>query len=134
MFKGAASTLQLCNYFWLGRKSWTQLTFATSQRLVVASTRMCDLYIQTNDLVAGYRFAGDLDARVNETLIFLLFLLAFVRNWMMILCSYFSFIVKIVTMHCHIQRLIENEWECSPYEDYNDCTVKWNAAAERTSM
>ncbi len=28
--------------------------------------RMSDLYIQTNDLVAGYWFAGDLDARVNE--------------------------------------------------------------------
>ncbi len=29
---------------------------------------MCDLYIQTNNLVASYWFAGDLDARVNQAL------------------------------------------------------------------
>ncbi len=29
---------------------------------------MCDLYIQTNDSVAGYWFTGDLDAHVNDTL------------------------------------------------------------------
>ncbi len=29
---------------------------------------MCDLYIQTNDSVAGYWFAGDLDALVNDAL------------------------------------------------------------------
>ncbi len=29
---------------------------------------MCDLYIQTNDLVAGYWFVGDLDAHIKEAL------------------------------------------------------------------
>ncbi len=35
-------------------------------QLVVASMRMCDLYIQTNDLVIGFWFADDLDACVTE--------------------------------------------------------------------
>ncbi len=34
----------------------------------------------------------------------------------------------------NVQRLIENEWDCSPYEVYNDYTVKRSAAVERTSM
>ncbi len=33
-----------------------------------------------------------------------------------------------------IKRLTENEWDCLPYEVYNDCTVKRSAAVERTSM
>ncbi len=31
--------------------------------------RMCNLYIQMNDLVTGYWFTGDLDTRVNEALV-----------------------------------------------------------------
>ncbi len=34
----------------------------------------------------------------------------------------------------YLQRLIENEWDCSLYEVYNDCTVKRSVAVERTSM
>ncbi len=68
MFKRVTSSLRLCNYSRLGHKSWTRPTSASSQRLVAVSMRMCDLYIQTNDLVASYWFAGNLDARVNETL------------------------------------------------------------------
>ncbi len=30
--------------------------------------RMCDLYIQTDDSVVGYWFAGDLDPHVNDAL------------------------------------------------------------------
>ncbi len=37
------------NYWQLGCKSWTWPTFATSQRLVAASTQMCDLYARVND-------------------------------------------------------------------------------------
>ncbi len=66
MFKWATSLLQLCNYSQLGRKTWTRPTFAINQRLVAASMRMYDLYIQTNNLVADFWFAGDWDARVNE--------------------------------------------------------------------
>ncbi len=57
MFKRATSSLRL------GCRSWTWPTFATSQRLLAASTRMCDLYIRTKDLIAG-----DLDAHVNDAL------------------------------------------------------------------
>ncbi len=39
---------------------------ATSWRLVTASTRMCDLYIQTNNSVTGYWFVADLDAHIND--------------------------------------------------------------------
>ncbi len=48
--------------------SWNWPIFATSQRLVAVSTRMCDLYIQMNDSVASYSFAGDLNAHVNDAL------------------------------------------------------------------
>ncbi len=37
-------------------------------RLVAAFVQICDLYIQMNDLVAGYWFTSDLDARVSEGL------------------------------------------------------------------
>ncbi len=44
MFKWTTFSLRLCNYSRLGPKSWTRPTFATSQQLVAASMRMCDLY------------------------------------------------------------------------------------------
>ncbi len=65
MLKQAISPLRLRNYSQLDRKNETRPTFATSQQLVAASVRMVT-YIQTNDLVTDYWFAGDLDAHVNE--------------------------------------------------------------------
>ncbi len=92
MFKWLTSSLRLCNYAQLGRKSWIQLTFAISQQLVAASMRMCDLYIQVNNLIAGYWFVDDFDARVNEVLD--------MRRWHVTLWKFASCCQKSVLPSC----------------------------------
>ncbi len=61
----------------------------------------------------------------NCSIIFLLFLLVFVRNHMMIFCSFFSFIVKIVTLHYHIffnESLYKHKKSFNCHKIHTTCT------------